>query len=67
MHIFPYCKAGWCLHLNMFQVALEDVFRGTYLYGLTAQFMRSGWSLDTHERLWSLTYMLQPEGMRSAT
>jgi hypothetical protein len=28
--------------------------------------MGSVWSLDTYERLWSLTYMLQLEGMRSA-
>jgi hypothetical protein len=28
--------------------------------------MRSGWSIDTHEKLWSLTYMIQPEGMRLA-
>jgi hypothetical protein len=43
MHIFPYCKVGWCLHLNIFQVALwskdvflHNIFWGRYLYGLTA-------------------------------
>ena len=65
-------QAGFCL--NVFQVAcqskdvLQTIFWGTHLYesDCWSQSMRFGWSLNTHERHWSMTYMLQIKGVSFA-